>query len=434
MAYTIKKLEKSQVEFVITVSPEEYKKHLEPAAKRLSEKKEIKGFRKGKVPFDIVKKEFGEMAILDEALEKIIQETFYQAIKAEKLETIGMPKIDVEKAAPENDLVYKATVSILPKVKLPDLGLIKVEKKLKAVEDSHVEETIDTLRGMRASEVIKNGKAEGTDKLVIDMDMLIDNVPVDGGQAKDYQVYLSEKHYIPGFNEQVAGLQKGEEKQFALDFPQEHYQKHLAGKKVDFKVKVKDVFERQLPEVNEDFAKGLGQESVEKLKQLIRSNLLQESEQKAEQAAEIEILEQIIKKAEFEDIPEVLIAAEKQRIFYELKSNLEKNGVPIEKYLEDLKKTEKQLFDDFTQQAEKRAKAALISRQVALENNIVVEEKEIDSEIKMLEGYYKGSQEYLENLKRPEVRDSIATTLQNKKVIAWLKGKILPTKKEETKP
>ena len=125
MSYTVKKIEKSQVEMTITVSPKDYEKHLEKAAQRISARTKIKGFRPGKASFEVVKKEVGAMNILNEALEQIVQESFYQAIKEEKLESIGMPKIEVEKMAPDNDIVYKATVALLPKVTLPDLSKIK---------------------------------------------------------------------------------------------------------------------------------------------------------------------------------------------------------------------------------------------------------------------------------------------------------------------
>ncbi len=425
MQHATKTLDKSQVELTITVTPDEYQKHLEKAAVKLSERANIKGFRKGKAPFDIVKRELGDMAILQEALEDVIKETFYKAVVEEKLETLGMPQISVEKVAPENDIVYKAVVALMPKVTLCDVSKIKVKKDRKPVEDSHVDETIDMLRGMQAKEVIKDGKAEGTDKIVIDMDMLIDNVPVEGGQAKDHQVYLSEKHYIPGLNEELSGLKKDDKKEFTLAFPETHYQKHLAGKKVDFKVTVKDVFERQLPEMNDEFAKKLGQESVAKLRELIHSNLLNEAEQKAMQTAEIAILEQLIEKTKFDPIPDVLMNNERQKMFYELTKDLEKNNISIQQYLQDIKKTEQELFDDFAAQAEKRAKAALVSRQVAIEQNIVISPEELDGEINMMKDMYKDNPQYLENLDKQEVRESIATAMQNKKVMGWLKVKVL---------
>ncbi len=425
MSHTIKKIDKSQIELTITIAPADYQKHLEKAAVRISERAAIKGFRSGKAPYETVKKEVGEMNILNEALETIIQETFFNAVVSEKLDTIGMPKVDIEKLAPGNDVVFRATVALLPAVKLADIKKISVKKEVKPTTEKDVDETLNAIRGMHAKEALKTGVAEKTDKLVIDMDMYLDKVPVEGGQAHDYQVYLSEQHYIPGFNEQLIGLKKDETKDFSLDFAPTHYQKHLAGKKVDFKVKVKDVFERQLPEIDDELAKKLGQESMLKLKELINSNITAEHEQKAEQKAEIELLDKLIDGSNFEIIPDVLIDAERQKMFYELKHSLEHQGITIEQYLEQIKKKQEEVMEGFKTQAEKRAKAALASRQVAKEQNIVVSDEETDKEIKMMEDVYKDNKEYIERLKRPEVCDTIAMSLQNRKVMEWLKKEIV---------
>ncbi len=441
MKHEFKKLPKSLVEFTITVPEEDYTPYLAKAATRISNRIAISGFRKGHVPYDIIKKEVGEAAILQEAAEEIIQKTFFEAVKSENIHTIGQPQIALEKLAPGNDFIYKATVATLPQVKLPDLSKISVERKAKKVEAKEAEETLTALRGMQAKEIVKSGKAEGTDKLVIDLEMFIDNVPLEGGQAKDSAVYLSENHYIPGFNEQVAGLQKDESKEFTLKFPKEHYQKMFAGKEVQFKVKVKDVFERQLPEANDEFAKSLGRETIQELKDLILKNMQAEAESKADQQAEIEILNEVINQSEFEEIPELLVDSERQKMFYELKRDLDKNGVSIEQYLSDIKKDEKSLFEEFRVQAEKRAKAALISRSIAEEFKLEVSETEIDAEIENLKAHYKDDKEAQDRLKTADVRYSIATLLQNKKVVAFLKEKILKTKeigssekKEEKKP
>jgi len=169
-----------------------------------------------------LKKEKGEMAILQEALEDIIKETFYKAVTDEKLETIGMPKIDVEKMAPDNDVVYKAVVGLLPKVELANLDKIEVKKVVKEVDEAKITETLDAIRGMHAEEIIKDGPATGTDKLVIDMDMLLDNVPVEGGQGKGVAVIIGKDYVVPGFDKNLVGAKKGETKDFSLPYPADH--------------------------------------------------------------------------------------------------------------------------------------------------------------------------------------------------------------------
>lgn len=425
MQHTLKNLPKSQVEIVITVTPDEYMKDMEAAAARLSERAAIHGFRPGKAPYDIVKQQLGEIKILEEAMQTIVEKNFFAAITAEKLQTIGMPEITLEKMAPGNDFVFKAVVALLPTVKLPDFSTIKVEKKSISVGDKEVSTVLEDLKKMQGKEVAKEGAATKDDKVVVSMNMLIDKVPVEGGQATNHQVYLNEQHYIPGFAEQLVGLKKSDKKQFTLKFPAEHYQKHLAGKDVDFDIEVKDVFALEFPVLDDEFAKKLGQKDLGALKKILEQNLHHEAEHKEEQRVEGEILEKIIAASEFGDIPELLIRSEKQKMFNELKHDLEQNGVDFEKYLKDIKKTEEEIYQDFTDRGTTRVKAALISRQVALDNDIKVDEKEIEDEAAMIRLTYQGDPKVEEALKRPEVRDTLAMTVQNRKVISFLKEKIL---------
>ncbi len=430
MEHTSKKLKGSEMELIITVTPAEYEKHLKKAAEAIANRTAIKGFRKGHAPYDIVKREIGEMHIMNEALEGILQETFYQAVTKDGLETIGMPKVTMEKMAPGNDLVYKAVVSLLPAVTLPKLEKIKVEHKAKPVTETDIDDVITNLTKMQAKEVVKAGKSTKEDKVVIDMNLFVDNVPIEGGQAKDYQVYLSENQHIPGFNDHLVGVSKDEEKEFTVPFPKDYYNKTLAGKEGTFKVKVKEVYERQFPEVTDEFAKKVGQDSVAKLRELLQHNLEHEAFHKADEVAEIEMFDALIDKSKFEEIPEVLVDAERKKMFYELQRDLERNGVSVEQYLNDLKKSEEDIQKDFTEQATKRAKAALISRQIAKDENLTVGEDELKAEIERMQKEYKDHPEYLENLTKAEVQDSVRTYMVNRKVIEFLKEKVLTGRPE----
>lgn len=433
MSYTVKKIDKSQLEFTFTVQPSEYQKDLESAAIRLSERAAIKGFRPGKAPYNIVKEQLGEVRILEEALEKIIQKHYFDAVKKENSQTIGMPKINVEKMTPGNEVVFKATVALLPSVKLPDLNSIKIESELKEVTDKDVDEALGHMQKMQPKETPKEGTANKTDKVTINLEMFIDKVPVEGGQAKNHQVYLQEQHYIPGLAEQLVGLKKDETKEFTLPFPKEHYQKNLAGKSIDFKVKVNEVFELTYPELDDEFAKTLGQESMKKLRDLLLANLSREAENREHRRVESTILESMIEKSQFDEIPDILIDSEKRKMFYELKNDLDQRGITIEQYLNDIKKSQEQIFKDFSEGATKRAKAALISKQVATENDIKVTSEEIQKEVELIRQAYPGDQNVEENLRRPEVIDTLAATIQNRKVIEFLRDKIAPKKEEKKK-
>jgi trigger factor len=426
MDYSTKKLNDTEIELIISVQPEEYEEDLKQAAERISQEVDIDGFRKGNAPYRIVKQQVGEMKIMQEAIQTIAQRTFVEVIEQEDLETIGNPDIDIEKMAPGNEVQYQAKVNIFPEVEIADPNELEIEKEVSEVAEQDVQDSIDRLRNMHADEQEKEGAAEGDDKIVVDMNMSIDGVPVEGGQAKDYQVHLDEEQrHIPGFNEKVAGMTAGEEKEFTINFPDNHYQENLAGKEVDFEVEAKGVYERSLPELDEDFANKLGQDSVEDIKNLIKENLKQEEQDKAEQQFEIEILNKMVERSEFSGVPDKLIEAEKQKMHEELKNDLDKNGVTIEQYLEDIKKTEEELLEGFTEEATQRAKTALVSRKLAEENEeLQPTREEIEEEIEKIRQANQGEENIEEKLQSQQVRSTIATTVQNRKVVQWLKEQV----------
>lgn len=426
MQIEVKKLPKSQVEITIELAQEEMQSHVERAAKHISEHRDIKGFRRGFAPYDMVKTEVGEMAIYEAALERMVQHGYYTAVREKQIEALGMPEINVTKLAPGNALSFTAKVAVLPAITLPDISKISVEKKGKKIEEKDVDETLDNLRKMRGTEEIKQGAAAKEDKVVLDMDLSVDKVIVDGGSTKDHGVYLSEEYYVPGLPEQLLGLKKDDEKEFTLKFPKEHYQKHLAGKDVDFKVKVKEVYERKFPELDDEFAKGLGQESVAKLKELLQTNLQLEAVRKEEDRQEIEMLEKLIEKSKFEDdVPEVLLDAEKRRIVAELKSRLEEQGMSFEDYLASIKKTPEEIAEGYKDQALNRVKTTLVLRAYAKEHAIEPTAEEIQKEVDTVKEAYKDQPDVLKQIETEDTRESLKGILRNRKTIKQLKEQII---------
>ena len=425
MKCTPKKLEKSQIELTITVSPEEYQKQVERAAQEISEQVDVKGFRRGNAPYDMVKAAVGEMKIYEHALEYIVRRFYTDALAEQNIDAVGMPSISVEKLAPGNDIEFKATVAVLPEIKITAISKIKMEKGAKEINDTDIDRVLSDIQKMRSKEVLKSGPATAEDKVVVDMDMFYENVPVEGGQTRNHSIYLSEEYYIPGLQKELVGLKKDDEKEFSLTMPESHYQKHLAGKEVAFKIKINDVYTRELPALDDELAKGLGQESVAVLRELIGSNLRAEAEQKENQRVEITILDQLIDGSTISDVPEVLIEAERDKMFYELKRGLEQQGMEMEAYLASVKRTTEELAAGFTEQATRRAKAALISRAIAKEQNLAPTKEEIETELVAIRETYKDNAEAQKNLERPEVRDTVATLIRNRKVISWLKDKVL---------
>jgi len=426
MQIDIKKLPKNEIEISIEVPVEEYKADLEKAAKHLSEHRPIPGFRPGKASYDMVKNSFGEMAIYEEALPDVVRRAYVKAVVDGKYRSYGEPTINVTKLAPGNPIAFTATVALVPEVSsLADFRKIKVKAKTPEVPEKDIDQAVGDLRKVQTKEIRVNREARGGDKIVVDMNLSLDKVPLEGGQTKGHGIYLDEEYYIPGFKEQVLGLKEGDRKAFSLKFPHTHYQKNVAGKDVDFEVTVKEIFELIHPDVDEVFAKSLGQESVAKLRELIKSNMHHESEHKEMQRAEIEMLEKLVEKSRFGEIPDRIVNTEIERMLAELKEGLAERGVEFETYLTNIKKTLGDLKLEFAPQAVKRIKTALIIRDIGEKEKIEVADSEILEEVQNLINQYKENAEAQARIRSEEYHDYLRTTLRNRKVIEMLRKEVI---------
>ena len=425
MQITTKKLPKSELELTIELSVDEMKPFLEKAAVRLSTEKPLEGFRPGKAPLDVVTKKFGDAVMMEAAAEEAVRGTYGKAVVQEKVMSIGSPSIDVKKMAPGNPFIYTATVTLLPEVTLCDLASIKVDKKEVKLPEDDVERAVRDLRNMRASEVVTEAAAGKEHKVVIDMDMKLGGVPLEGGQAKGHHVHMEEEHYIPGFTDMLLGLKKGDVKNFTLTFPKEHYQKNVAGKPVEFTINVKEVYERKLPEYNDEFAKGLGQKTVVDLDKLVRENLLHELQHKEDQRQEIAAIEQIVRASRFGDIPDLLVNEEIGRMIFELKDGISQRGIEWKDYLEKAGKSENQLKLDFAPQAIDRIKAALTIRAIAAENSIDVTDAEVADEVARELTANADDAAAQEQIRSDDYADRVHSVLRNRKTIAFIKEKVI---------
>ncbi|OGY41518.1 MAG: trigger factor [Candidatus Buchananbacteria bacterium RBG_13_39_9] len=419
--YVSKKLPKSQVELTVTISAENFQPLVNQAFDQISQQTKIDGFRPGKIPADIVKQRVGEMKIYEEAAILAVEKSYLEIATKEKLEPLGSPKIDMEKLAPNNDFIYKATVTLIPEVKIGDYKSIKIaEKEIKTTAEQ-INKVIADLRNLRATEILENKIIENGDKVEVDFDILRDKVPIDGGAQRKYPLVVGSGHFIPGFEEQLIGLKTGEDKEFNLTFPEQYHNKNLAGKESQFKVKIINVYKRTLPEANDEFAKSMGAENLDTLKQQIEHNLEHEEHHKEEERIEIELINQLIAKSQFGEIPDILINAEVNKMIQEMDSNLSMQGIKLDDYLKHLSKTLEQLKLEFVPQAIKRVQGALLLRAFFFQEKMEISEAEIDQEIEMAGKMYQANPELLKNLKTSEYRDYIRNSLGNNKVMNFLK-------------
>ncbi len=421
----IENLEKNQVKLTFTVSAEEAKPYMEEAAKAISQQTKIPGFRPGKADYEVVKQRVGEMKLLEEALQSIIRKSFVSAVLEHDIDTVGSPQIDVGKLAPGNDIEFTAVVTKMPQTtELADFAKLTVKKQTPEVKDEEIDTALRDVQRMQTKEV--RGTAEEAvtieDKVVVSMNMKLEGVPVEGGQSPNHAIYLNEDYYIPGLKDQVVGLKEGEEKTFTLPFPENHVQDMLAGKDVEFEVKVKELFHLQPPELDDEFAKGLGMKDMAMLRETVQKNLLTEKEGEARASEEREMLEAVAKKSKFEDIPDLLINEEIHKMIEELKRAVESQGLEFDTYLQNMNKTLPQMKIDFSPQALMRIKVALAMRAVAKQEKIAVEEAELDAELDRIAEQYKENKEAQQQIFSPQHRDYMEQILRNRKVIEFLRG------------
>ncbi|MBI4133617.1 trigger factor [Candidatus Uhrbacteria bacterium] len=422
MQHAVRRLPKNTVEIEIKLSPEELVPHLEEAARRISEKTVTPGFRSGHAPYAVVAKKVGDARILEEALEVIVRTHYARVVLAEKLETLGSPRIDVLKLAPGNPLVFKATVALLPAVtKLADYREIKLERTPTTVSDEEVDRFVRELQKTQVRETRENRPVTNTDRVVIDLEISKGGVPIEGGTTKGHAVLMDETYYIPGFSEKLLGMIEGAEARFTLPFPKEHYNKALAGAPADFHVTVREIYARAAPALDDEFAKRVGKSTLAELRVLLRENLMREKIEKEEERVELELLGKIADHSTFEEIPDLLVNEEVGRMRHELERGVVEQGLEWSTYLTQIKKTEAELKLDFVPQAIRRIKTALVLRELASRENITVGDKEIDDELDRQAAHYEDDPATREKIYSPEYRDELAHILKNRKTIARLK-------------
>lgn len=422
MKVSTEKLAKSKVALTVELTEEEIKPHLERAAGDISKEIKADGFRPGKMPYDMVVKKVGEAAIYQEAVRYIISKTYPDAVMQADLLVVGQPEIDVLKAAPGNPFMYKATVALLPEIKLGELTNVKAKREESKVSPEDLDKAIDQLRTMRASQNKVDRPAQKGDLIEVDFDLSVDKVKVDGGSSKNHPITIGEGNFIPGFEDNLVGLAAGATKTFTLRFPSDYHAKHLANKEGSFTVKANTVYEIKKPEVNDDFVKGLGHlGTVATFKTEIEKNLQTEKDQETDRKFEEALITELVSRTTFGEIPDLLIDSEVDKMLHELQHDISSRGMDWLKYLESIKKTEDELRKEFATQADKRVKAALLLRQVAKEKNITVEHDDIHTELAEIKKRYQGNSEVEKQIDSPSYHQYVENLLTNRKVLEYLK-------------
>lgn len=426
MEVSVKKLPESKVELSVTLPWEEWKGEIDHAAEGLGKEVKVAGFRPGKVPRDVVEKRFGKQALLIEAAEHVVSHSYEKALKEKEIDAIGQPEVKLGKVTEGEVFEYSVVTTVMPEIALKDWkDKVKKankenEKKEVVVEETEINEELDRLAASRAKLVTVNREAKMEDSVLIDFTVKQDGVVIEGGKSEKHPLVLGKGVFIPGFEDQLVGMKENDEKTFELTFPAEYHAKHLAGKPASFEVTMRLVQEREIPKIDDEFAKSLGNfENLEKLKENMRTGITEEKKSKKKEENRSAILDILVDHVEME-YPKLLVDQELARMLREFEAQLQSVGMNLAAYLEQMKKTEEKLKEEWTPQAKKRLAANLITVYLAKDEEITVPTEEIEEEMNKALQYYKNVKDIEKNLDMERLYQAIQGQLQNEKVLTWL--------------
>ena len=364
----MEKLKAGKVKFTITLEPKEMIEYFNQAFLKVAPEVKLPGFRPGKAPRPLVESAVGVSRIISEALDLAINKSYFSALTEHGISPVSEPNIVINKyptyGATEDEikenLEYTIEVAVFPEVKVGDYSKFKVElPKKEEAKDEDVQKILDNLLKQKANLKEIEREAKMGDFAELTYDGSLKGVRIDAMCSKNHPIVLGEGNLIPGFEEQVVGMKKGEKKSFKIKFPKDYHAKEYAGKEAEFSVELVNLKEVVLPALDEEFSKSFGHETPAELKKAIHQNLSQEIEHKTQTDTEMKVIDKILPLVQVE-IPEAMIERETNRMITDYKDQLQKMGMAFESYLESLKKTEADLRKDFMKTAEKNVKVGLL--------------------------------------------------------------------------
>ncbi|MBC2598773.1 trigger factor [Bacillus velezensis] len=391
MSVKWEKQEGNEGVLTVEVDADTFKTALDDAFKKVVKQVSIPGFRKGKVPRGLFEQRFGVEALYQDALDILLPVEYPKAVEEAGIEPVDRPEIDVEKIEKGESLIFTAKVTVKPEVKLGDYKGLGIEKDDTAVTDEDVQNELKALQERQAELVVKEeGAVENGDTVVLDFEGFVDGEAFEGGKAENYSLEVGSGSFIPGFEEQLTGLEAGAEKDVEVTFPEEYHAEELAGKPAVFKVKIHEIKAKELPELNDEFAKDIDEEEVETLAELTEKTKKRLEEAK-ENEADAKLREELVLKASENaeaDVPQAMIDTELDRMLKEFEQRLQMQGMNLELYTQFSGQDENALKEQMKEDAAKRVKSNLTLEAIAQAENLEVTDEEVEAELtKMAEAY-----------------------------------------------
>lgn len=418
MSLQVENLEKNMVKFTIEATAEEFEVAVEKAYQKNKGKMNVQGFRKGKAPRAIIEKMYGAGIFYEDAANIIIPDAYEKAAEESKLDIVSRPEIDVIQIEKGKSFIFTAEVAVKPEVTLGQYKGIEVEKKSVEATEEEISVELNKVREQNSRTITVDDRAvQDGDMTVINFEGFIDGTPFEGGKGEDYSLTIGSHSFIDTFEDQLIGKNIGEEVEVNVTFPAEYHVAELANKPALFKVTVKEIKVKELPELDDDFAQDVSEfDTLADYKEDIKKNVLERKEKDAKRAKEDAVVEKIIENATME-IPDAMIETQTRQMADEFAQRLQMQGLSVEQYFQFTGMNVQKLLEEMKPQAIQRIKTRLVLESIVKAENITVSDEELEKEMVDMASSYKMEVDKLKELISDKEKEQISLDMAVQKAV-----------------
>jgi trigger factor len=418
MSLQVEKLEKNMVKLTIEATAQEFEAAIQKAYVKNKGKINVQGFRKGKAPRAIIEKLYGPSIFYEDAANIVIPDAYDKAAEESGLDIVSRPEVDVVQIEKGKSFIFTAEVAVKPEVTLGDYKGIEVEKTPFEVSEEEITAEIDKVRDQNSRVItVEDRPVADKDMTVIDFEGFVDGVPFEGGKAEDYSLTIGSHSFIDTFEEQLIGKAIGEEAEINVTFPEEYHAAELAGKPALFKVKIKEIKAKELPELDDEFAQDVSEfDTLEEYKADVKATLLEKKEKEAKTAKEDKVVEKIIENATME-VPDAMIETQVRQMADDFAQRIQSQGLTIEQYFQFTGLDSAKLFDQMRPQAVKRIQSRLVLEAVVKAENITVADEDVEKELTQMAETYKMELDKLKELISDKEKEQIVMDMAVQKAV-----------------
>ena len=434
MSYTIEKLEKSRVKFTFDVDAETFGKAVVAAYNKTKHKYSVPGFRKGHVPMKVIEGMYGREVFFEDAMDIVIPEVYSEALdKEHDIEVVSQPELESFDFKEDGGVTFVLTTAVRPEVKLGKYKGLSLERKVEKVTAKQVDEEMENARDKQARIIDVDEAAKNGDIVNIDFVGSVDGVKFDGGSAQDYDLTLGSGSFIPGFEDQLVGAKKGDKVDVKVTFPEDYHATELKGKEALFECTVNAVKRKELPALDDDFAKEISEfDTLAEYKEDVKNKLMKDAEMRADREYEDALVQAVVDGAEVE-IPQAMIDQEAEDMAKEFEYRLSYQGIKLADYLGYINMTREQLLDEYKEQAAKSVKVRLVMEEIVKREEMKFEQDELDAKVaEMAERSGQDVETFKKGLGR-EHYDYLANQILSDKLMAMLREENAPAAKKAAK-